>query len=787
MGASVADVRHTAALVLAKVAAIEIPNNAWPELIPTLLANAQNTSVPGLRHATLEALGYVCEELGAFEEEYLQPEQVNAILTAVVAGLRQEEPDVEVRLAATVALDNALEFAHANFSNENERNYIMQMVCQGTLASDERIRRAAWECLVDIASQYYFYLPAYMADIFSLTQRAVRSDEEAVGLQALEFWSTVAEEEADRLEEAEDGSAADSERVCHNFVLAALPQLVPLLLEQLTKQEEGADGDAGAWNMALAAGTALGLTAAVVGEPIVELVMPFVQENIQRNNTEEDWRQREAATFAFGCIFEGPQLATLGHLAHSGLGFLLAALKDRHPQVKNTTAWAIGRIFEFVHGEDVNPQLLTSQNLPSVVAALLEALRDETHVAEKVCYAIGQLASGFNKDTYQPQGGALLSPYFKDIVGALLETAARPVADMSEAQGLQMQAFEALNEVVRASPPEAAPLIAQLVPVVIGKLEETSATPALTAEAAEHQSEVQGLLCDVILVAMQKLTSIAGAATPLAQQLTDSVMQALLHVFACRPSTVHEEAMMAVGAVCYVCGRGFGKYMEAFFPVLLRGLQQHTDWQTCQVSLGVLSDVCRVMEADVFPFCHQIMTVLLQDLQSADAHRAVKPVILSVFGDIALAIGDQFEAYVTHVVPMLQGAAGLTVELARDADEDLAIYVNDLRQSILEAWGGLLNGMSKPKADQCLRQYAPPLIEFVESIASDQANKADAVWRRAVEVLGDIASVLSGVGVLFQQKPFVLQFLAAAGEQSPALKETAQWAATMVMSAEASV
>lgn len=54
--------------------------------------------------------------------------------------------------------------------------------------------------------------------------------------QALEFWCTVAEEEADR--DGEPGSS-DPDAVNHAFIKAALPHLVPLLLEQLTKQEEG--------------------------------------------------------------------------------------------------------------------------------------------------------------------------------------------------------------------------------------------------------------------------------------------------------------------------------------------------------------------------------------------------------------------------------------------------------------------------------------------------------------------------------------------------------------------
>lgn len=70
---------------------------------------------------------YVCEELGAMKDDYLEQEQVNSILTAVAQGMRREEANASVRLAATTALFNALEFAHTNFDNEQERNYLMQV------------------------------------------------------------------------------------------------------------------------------------------------------------------------------------------------------------------------------------------------------------------------------------------------------------------------------------------------------------------------------------------------------------------------------------------------------------------------------------------------------------------------------------------------------------------------------------------------------------------------------------------------------------------------------------
>ena len=67
-----------------------------------------------------------------------------------------------------------------------------------------------------------------------------------------------------------------------------------------------------------------------------------MQPNIEKKDSPEDWRNREAATFAFSSILEGPSYASLAGVVNAGLGFLLNATKDPNPMVRQTTAWTIG-------------------------------------------------------------------------------------------------------------------------------------------------------------------------------------------------------------------------------------------------------------------------------------------------------------------------------------------------------------------------------------------------------------------------------------------------------------
>lgn len=81
------DVRHTAALVLAKVAAIDLPRREWPNLISSLLANMSATPPHhGVRQATLETLGYVCEEMASINEEVCVLHRLNFSSYVVYSG-----------------------------------------------------------------------------------------------------------------------------------------------------------------------------------------------------------------------------------------------------------------------------------------------------------------------------------------------------------------------------------------------------------------------------------------------------------------------------------------------------------------------------------------------------------------------------------------------------------------------------------------------------------------------------------------------------------------------------
>ncbi|GHP04367.1 hypothetical protein PPROV_000312100 [Pycnococcus provasolii] len=864
---TLASAAHEAALgaaqVIGKMAAVEVPKGTWPDLIDSLLNHMRSPGASAvLRRATLECLGFVCEEL---EPEHLEPAQVNAVLTAVVGGMAATEV-MEVRIAACTALSNALQFASANFEKENERDVIMQTLCEGCVAADARLRQTSLEAIVDVCAEYYKVMPKYIVELFNITGKITRQDQEEVALQAIEVWSTICDEEIALQEEIDEATSDGSSHsvVHHYFIQQALPGLVPLLLETMMKQEEDQVEDDGAWNLSMAAGCCLQLAAATVRDQIVDPVMEFVKMHI----TGAEWRQREAATFAFGSILEGPRREKLKPLVAMGLDFLLTALKsDTNYNVKDTTAWAISRICELLHGTNYdadaeellddaasNPAgaagststtgapgsgadsassgVINAENLPRVVNALLECAVDRPHIAERVCCALAHLASGFGDDCDKPSGA--LSPYNQMIIAALLQTGARTDAGQ-QATKLRVSAYEALNEVVRSAANDQLPVITQLVPVVLQKLNEVaqrmqaaeSGTPValepnVSAQMeAQRNMEVQGLLCGTLQVIMTRLAEKDDTIIYL-KQFADHIMASFLQVLqltskglldGSQPAavngddksqpTVHEECMLAIGTLASVVGPEFEKYLSHLFVYIDAGLKNIRDKDVCTVTVGVVGDICRAMEDKILPFCDKIMLVLLEDLRSPDLHRSVKPGMLSCFGEIALAVGPNYEKYLPYALPVLTSAAMMCGSPTRhrelaasetEDDEDVAEYANNLRVGVLEAYSGMMQGF-KPKPGEPEKpnpffrpeivSYLNEYFKFCEDVAMD-SEKTHEVAKALAGSLGDSADCLKPhIATAFKQKRFWQGFLqdCITGSLSvdDRVNSTAQWAQSIIV------
>jgi importin subunit beta-1 len=177
----VANAAHGAAMAIAKVARIELLENIWPDLLEHIHGCIAQESPENTRVYGLQCLGYICEEHGDVADQFPQQE-TNRILTSIVGGMAGTQP-TEVKLYATKALCDALEFASMNFEKQDERDCLMQMICEAAVSPDARIRLAAYQNLNKVADLHYKYLEPYIAMIYPLTTQCFLDVDDEVAMQ----------------------------------------------------------------------------------------------------------------------------------------------------------------------------------------------------------------------------------------------------------------------------------------------------------------------------------------------------------------------------------------------------------------------------------------------------------------------------------------------------------------------------------------------------------------------------------------------------------------------------
>lgn len=209
-------------------------------------------------------------------------------------------------------------------------------------------------------------------------------------------------------------------------------------------------------------------------------------------------------------------------------------------------------------------------------------------------------------------------------------------------------------------------------------------------------------------------------------------------------------------------------------PFLLQGLTSFQEQSLCTVSVGVVVDVCNAAGPQVQPYCDSIIAALRHALEDDNVTRDLKPIVIACFGDIALALGAAYEPYLQISGTMLTQAAANTY--SAQGDDDMVAFINSLRLAILEAYSGIIMGLSEGNVLHVLVPLVPHIIQFLQILSMPESNRDEDVVLKAVALIGDIAGEMGNEPAVRQQilQPFVDSLLQEA-LADPATRDTALW------------
>jgi len=721
LGSPVRNVSHTAAQVLAAYGAVDIPKGDFSTLVPAIVSYVHNAEVPELtKISCLECLGYLCDTLDRQGTgDALDKEATDQILTAIVSGM-QENQSVPMRTVATQAMINTLSFAELNFEEVNgrERDMIMAsirsaMICPG----DEglKVRELAYQCVCTVGELYYDFLEPYIQEIYRISMDTITKDDPEVGIQAIEFWSTVARAEIDRNEDLEDG--VDPAEVRHLHIMKKVTAvIVPVMLELFSKQEEDIDDDD--WSLDAAAHVFLENLSVCVGDDVVPIVLPYVQQHINSSK----WNFRDAAVTAFGFIMDGPRDSTLHPIIGQAMATVITLARDQHEHVAHSALWTMAKICE------THKTAIPQPCIEPMIAAIIEALdRNSSKVQGKACLAVHNLAWACEEAADKPTN--LLSLFWSAVVQKVLAVASAYSNQDGEADNT-LNAYEAVNMMIQSSAKDMLPLVQKVLEEALIRLEATFQPSNLTGQ---QKMALHGYLASLIGNCVQKM-EIGELA------LSDRIMQSLLMVVKDPNSSALQDAFMSIGFMVDKLESNYERYAGAVTPFLFAALEKEEDYATCTTAVGVFGDVCRAIGHKMLPICDALIAKLFELLRSNTVEKVVKPHVISLFSDVAMAIEGHFEKYAASVLIILQ-KAGSSAQLTHRSDgDDMNEFVYVIRESILEAYTGIIHGLKEHNKQDILEVHIDTMLKFIVLCGEpvDDPDRPTDLLKGAIGLIGDL-------------------------------------------------
>lgn len=733
------------------MAALELPTDSWKDLLPTLIGHVTSAqSSPALRCHTLESLGLICEQL----DPSILCTHSDALLTAIISGLRQTV-DMASRVAAAQSLLVALPFVNANLQRPNELTAIMQSVCEATVpglsepGNDDAVVLASTclECLSNLAIMCHEQMREYLqGGVDQLLLTAMTSPQPSIALQAIEWWSSLAEFETYSL------PADYADRLLPPFLPSLLPVLLPLMVRSEEQLEDmGAEEDE--WNVPMAAGTAIGLIAEAVGDALVH--QPIIEQflaQLEHGNA----CGREAALMLLGSLLDGPSTEAVGPLLAVHFGRCLNALADpaQPVGVQDTAAWVVGRVCDFFHA------VLDAQQANRIVECLLGTLglaRERPGVATNCCWSLMTLLMHLgSSDPEDVVPSHYLSAKLPECLQTLINC-----GGMAGENRLRSAAFEAIAGILSTLPQDQLSLLPPIVEWAIGEWHTGS-------------------------VPLMHLTTVLQAAYRRMARVPDHerILGMLLNKLQERPGEMEDLIILLDTMIPLLEQSVLMLHVRQILSPLFYAIGQYSEATLVQVSLGALGDLARSLGENndaLTSHSQSLMEVIFGALRSNDLSRMVKVHCFTCLADCIMALGQQhFAPFLPATLDILMQASSILCPSDLDDDdfggEEWEWWL-DLRQALLECATALEQSMPLQNAQVTVLWS---MLDQTGQLLLMQKPGAlnESMLRVMVGLLGDLAQAYRSQ--IRQAPSWVSAMFALRGDLSPSTLSLLQWAQSLL-------
>ena len=706
------DIRKAAALTVAGICKIEIPNKQWLNIFNNLASTCQNENI-NIQLSSLTCLEYIFEEI---KQSDLPLNIVADLLNIIYSLLNKENINEELCYYALKATHKFLPFIKEFVKNKDSQIKFYDLIEKYIRNNNNLIREISLKIFIDLSKIYYNFLENYIDKIFNFSVSIIQEDIERNKILCMEIWINIGNEEDYRL-----NVINQVKKPYLGLLQKYHVQLSELCLKFIVTEDYYTEE----YNISSESFFLLSIMSRTCNNDFLKNMINYISTALGGNQDQPE-KIKYSGLNVFRAIINTTYKEELYPIIKDSLGIVSQILLDnKYPtHFKKLCAFILKSItknfgeelvsdtiyfnkmiqlylslFPISTKEVLFPILLSLSNL---CKAVVWNEKDQTNVLSKhmqlLCDNLFKIVS--NISLYDPDYNIILMAFH--LLGSLAEKAALDV------KNYMINNFKFLNEMF----------------IKTLKLENFPNAEICYNYQNYLASNLQAFL-------------MTGMATP---DLAANLLKYLIETFKMRKE-LYEEGLALIGNICQFTKEDFKVVMDLISPYLIQGLKSTDSYDICKTSILCLSDIIQGL-GESNNYIGDFLPLIMQILSNNNIDRNLKPWCFNIISDIFIHCKEEGFKYFQDIMSVIGGAMTATkINLPDDTEIETINHFIDLREHLLENIACIFNAVKDISKTKEFIPYVEEIIKYLIFIANDALCYKLTILIQGICLIGDFCTV----------------------------------------------
>ena len=702
LASPILDIRKAAALAVAGICKIELPNNQWNNIFDILCNTSQNENLY-IQLSSLTTLEYIYEEIGIKDIDLeTKAKLLNTYYFLLDKNNSNDSSSDLLILTALKSLDKFLPFISDFIYNKKTGIKFFELIEKNVMyLNNEKIRLEAIKIFIDITRFYYDSLDFFIEKIYEFSEKIIKNDVDMNKLWILNLWFFIGNEEDYRINILKN----NTKKQCYYFLERYHEQLSNICLEyiiNITYNEEDDNEN----NIYYLSTQLIYLMSRVCDFNFMEKMIKYIEININSNSE----KNKYSALNVFKAIIGTQHKNKFYLIVKDSLSMISdILLENNYPIYFKKIA---GKIMKNITKEYSEELINDKIYFDKMVQLFLTLININIIISEKeILYDIIQSLNYICKkiEWNESDKTNLLSKHIKNITEPIVKLIIN-ISYYNTQYNITRMSFFLIGTLGERAALDVKDYMIQIFKYLISLYE--SALNPNNIQDSDIRLRYQEYLSNCLTGFL-----VTGKAD---KSLIGNLLAFIIKSFNIRD--LYDEGLVLIGSIAIFTQKDFLEVMDLISPYLIKGLKAIDSPSICFSSVLCLSNIIIGLEDDN-KYANDYFPLIMKILSDNSIDRNLKPLCFNIISDLFLYCPNEAFNYFEDTMKIL-GEAIQATQITLDENDDkenLEHFIN-LREHILESLNCVFHAVKEFKKIKEFIPYVFCIVNYTNFISNDFAN-----------------------------------------------------------------